>query len=400
MNETGFGHRSAALAIAAAMQDKYGTHCAVEIVNPFNDKRTPAILRNTQTGYDRAVQRPGLYRFAYRVSDMRLPNVAIESMLTIGLFQVIRDLIRCHQPHVIVTTHPHYLAPLDAAYAALGRHVPLITVVTDLTHVHHEWFHTVSDLLLVPTQAARRRAVQHGLLLRRVKITGIPVHPRLWQEQRPPAAIRAELGWQPDLPTVLVAGSKRMPHLADILHSLDDSSLIQQLVVVTGGDDALYRHLRQVKWRPITHLYNFVDNMPSLMRAADCIICKAGGLIVSEALACGLPILLVDVIEGQETGNANFVVSGGAGALARSSSEVIDILQGWFGQAGQLLAQHAQSARRLGRPQAAHEVAELVWTEAGRNPNRITENKYPLRFINLLDRLRMPRQEKRLRGSL
>jgi 1,2-diacylglycerol 3-beta-galactosyltransferase len=44
--------------------------------------------------------------------------------------------------------------------------------------------------------------------------------------------------------------------------------------------------------------------MPTMMRAADAIICKAGGLTVTESLACGLPLLLTDVIPGQETGNA------------------------------------------------------------------------------------------------
>jgi UDP-N-acetylglucosamine:LPS N-acetylglucosamine transferase len=247
--------------------------------------------------------------------------------------------------------------------------VPLITVVTDLTGVHHQWFNDVSDLCLVPTRTTHHLAVQCGLPPHKVKITGIPVHPRICEEQRAPAVIRADLGWQPDLPTVLVAGSKRVPRLASVLRAINDSSVVQQLAVVAGGDDALYRQLQEVEWRPVTHLYNFVANMPTLMRAADCIICKAGGLIVSEALACGLPILLVDVIEGQETGNANYVISGDAGELAHSPGEALDILRRWFNQGGELLAKHAQNARALAHPHAAFEIAEMVWSASERRPH-------------------------------
>jgi UDP-N-acetylglucosamine:LPS N-acetylglucosamine transferase len=57
------------------------------------------------------------------------------------------------------------------------------------------------------------------------------------------------------------------------------------------------------------------------MRAADCILSKAGGLTVSEALVCGLPLILVDIIPGQETGNANHVVYGNAGVLLETRSK-------------------------------------------------------------------------------
>jgi UDP-N-acetylglucosamine:LPS N-acetylglucosamine transferase len=68
----------------------------------------------------------------------------------------------------------------------------------------------------------------------------------------------------------------------------------------------------------------------SFTRAADFILGKAGGLIVSEVLAYGLPLSLVDVIPGQETGNANHVVSGNAGALARGQIEVFETMCHWL----------------------------------------------------------------------
>jgi 1,2-diacylglycerol 3-beta-galactosyltransferase len=160
---------------------------------------------------------------------------------------------------------------------------------------------------------------------------------------------------------VLAVGSKRVEHLYDALRVLNHSGLPLQLAVVAGGDDELYRRFQETEWHVETHFYNFVSELGNFMRAADCIISKAGGLIVSEALACGLPLILVDVIPGQETGNANHVVSGKAGVLARDPIEVLETMCHWLDKDWRLYRQQAQNARQIGYPRAAYDVADLVW---------------------------------------
>ena len=115
-------------------------------------------------------------------------------------------------------------------------------------------------------------------------------------------------------------------------------------------------------------MYGFGENLPTMMRAADCVLCKAGGLIVTEALACGLPLLLVDVLPGQETGNAAHVVASGTGQRCDGAIEALETLCHWLDRGGALLAERTRNARRLGRPRAAYDVAELAWTAAGWDP--------------------------------
>ena len=45
------------------------------------------------------------------------------------------------------------------------------------------------------------------------------------------------------------------------------------------------------------------------MQMSDLIITKPGGLTISEALACNLPMALFEAIPGQEEENAEFLVS-------------------------------------------------------------------------------------------
>jgi 1,2-diacylglycerol 3-beta-galactosyltransferase len=361
----GYGHRSAANAIAEAIQETHGQECQVDIVNPLDDPRAPAFFRENQHDYDRMVREmPELYKLGYQVSEARLVGDLIKSTFTLALFNVLREIIRQKQPDVIVCTYLFYQGILSAAFAVEKRHIPLLTVVTDLETVQSLWFHPVADLCLVPTQTVYDLAIEAGLPPEKVKITGIPVRPELVKGNQDPASLRLSLGWRPDLFTVLAIGSKRIEHLYDSLRVLNHSGLPLQLVAIAGGDDELYQRFQGTEWHVETHCYNFVTEMGTFMRAADCILGKAGGLTVSEGLACGLPLILVDVIPGQETGNANHVVSGNAGVLARDPIEVLEAMCHWLEKDRRLYHQQAQNARKLGHPQAAYDVADLAWTAA------------------------------------
>ncbi|MGB7539792.1 MAG: glycosyltransferase [Anaerolineales bacterium] len=367
--DAGYGHRSAAMAVAAALKETHPDACAVEIVNPLEDKRVPAVLRRSGTSYDWMVRKiPHFYKLNYDVSDSRSATRMIQNALAAVLFQVMGDLVRRENPDAIVTTYPIYQAPLAVVFTLIRYRVPLLNVVTDYSPVHRIYFHKAADRCLVSMPAARDEAIESGLMPEKVIVTGIPVHPDLGNEKRNPAAVRAVLGWPPSLRSVLVVGGKRVKNLGGILRVLNHSGLPLQLTVVAGGDDALFREFQDVEWHMPVRVLNFVENMPVLMHASDFIVCKAGGLIVTESLACGLPIMLTDYIEGQESGNVRYVVEGGAGELVRNPLDGLERISHWLADGGDMLARRGRNARSLGYPRAAYDVAGLAWEAAVRGP--------------------------------
>src|SRR5512138_1577750 len=358
----GYGHRSAAKAIAQALQEMYGDDCQVEIINPMDDPRAPALLRDGVNGYDKIVRRaPDLYKFGYQVGDTKVGSGIVRNSLTLMLFNTLREIIHQKQPDVIVCPYPSYQEILTAIFEFEKIHIPVLTVVTDLATVNRLWFHPSTNLCLVPTQTVYDLAMEAGLPAEKVKIVGIPVRPDLIKGNQDRAAIRRELGWREDLFTVLAIGSKRVEHLYDALNILNHSGFPLQLVIAAGGDEEFYQRCQETEWHVPTHIYNFVDEMGTFMRAADCVLAKAGGLTVSESLACGLPLILVDVIPGQEIGNADYVVDGDAGVLTSNPTEVLEAMAHWLEKDRVLYQQQAQNAHQLGRPRAAFEIADLVW---------------------------------------
>ena len=358
----GYGHRSAAKAIAEALQETHGEDCQVEIVNPMDDPRAPALLRDGTNGYDKLVREaPELYKLGYEVGDTQVVSSLVKGSFTVMLFKALREIIHQKQPDVIICTHSSYQDGLSALFDLEKMHIPVLTVVTDLATVTRLWFHPVADLCLVPTQTVYNLAMEAGLSAEKVKIVGIPVRPELIKGNQDRTAIRRSMGWREDLFTVLAVGSKRVEHLYDALHFLNHSGFPLQLVIAAGGDEEFYRRCQETDWHVETYVYDFVTDMGTFLRAADGVLGKAGGLTVSEALACGLPMILVDVIPGQETGNADYVVAGDAGVLANNPTEVLEAMAHWLEKDQFHYRQQAENARRLGRPRAAYDAAELTW---------------------------------------
>jgi len=367
--DAGFGHRSAANAVAEALRLRYGDGCEVKIRNPLDDRRTPLLLRESSSDYDRIIREaPELYRLGYETSALPVTSAIVESALAVLLFDVMQDVLREERPDAILTTFPLYQSALTTIFSLQRYYIPLLTVITDLVSIHRLWFHDKVDACLVPTEIVQEMARRAGIPEGRIQITGIPVSPSIAAETRSRRELRKALGWDANRLTFLAVGSKRVGNLPMVLDVLNHAGYPVQLAVSAGRDEELYRQLCETEWHVPTHLYEYVSNMPEMMKAADVLVRKAGGLIVTEALAAGLPLMLVDVLPGQEEGNARYVIDRGAGVLVEDPMSVLQTLRHWTLDRRRELQGFAMRAQHLGRPRAAEWVAQLLWAAAQRGP--------------------------------
>ncbi len=359
--DAGFGHRSAANALAAAFESLYGDSCAIVVANPFDSPTTPRWLRNTQSDYDKIARKmPEVYRLGFDLSDRAVARRAMENAMSAFLLQSVRDTVAEARPDAIVSTFPLYLPALATLVKTEKLRIPVVTVLTDLVRMHQTWFNPVSDVTIVPNDIVRDLALSSGLDPAGVEVVGIPVHPELSRGVRDRAGLRTELGLDPALTTILAVGSKRVGKLLDVLDVINHSGFPVQLLVVAGGDDAVYGKLMDIEWHVPARVHNFVRNLPTMMKAADLVVAKAGGLIVNEALAVGLPLMLIDILPGQEVGNAEYVVANGAGVVVKDPLSCLEQLRHWFDNGGERLAAMSVNASRLGRPDAAVRIAARV----------------------------------------
>jgi len=361
--DAGLGHRSAAEAIRDAIQLKYQAQAEVVIRNPLDHPDIPEIVRESQSDYDDIVKAiPELYKLGYEISDSNFPVSVMEEAFSFLLLDVMQEIIAGTSPDLIITTYPIYAAPLDDLKHAGRLQIPFISVTTDLVTVHHVWFNDGVTLLTVPTETVRQLALEAGLSQEQVIKTGIPVDPQILSlKDRDKAEIRGDLGWQEGPASILVVGSPRIPSLVEIVQALDDSDEDIQFALVAGGNEALRKTFEETEWRHPAQVYGFVDIMPELMRASDLMVSKAGGLIVTESLASGLPMMLVHVLPGQERGNVGYIVEHKAGRLCEEPETAKETLTAWLKDDRAELQRVTENASALGDADAALNIAEEAW---------------------------------------
>ena len=370
--DAGFGHRRAAQAVEAALQSAHGDRVSTQISNPLEDPDAPELIRMIESGYDgMVVQDPTLYQIAYTATDAPIVVQLMHGATSSILNRTLTNWVRRMQPDLILTTHPVYTAAMIGAVRKVNRQAPVDVVITDLTGVHSIWFHEDADLTFTPTEAVYQQALELGLRKERVYVSGIPVHPKFAAlKARDRAEIRRELGWERDMTTALVVGSSRSRQTANIARMLDRSGLGLQVAAVAGGDPIITADLQQTEWTGVVHTYGMVDNMAEMMRAADFIICKAGGLIVSESLASGLPLILYEALPGQEVGNVRYVVENGAGTWSPGALGALTTAYTWCSDDQSELRRRREAAERIGHPRAAFDIADRVMQQLNDSDER------------------------------
>lgn len=361
-SDSGFGHRSTANAIAKALVRAYPEEAVPYVINPIFEDSAHRWLQMAEENYDSNVKNhPSLYRFAYEASESRSIRTMIESTLTLALNKTLQKLVSSIHPQAIVSTNQMYNAPVRAVLDYLNEPIPFFTVVTDLADVHSLWFTEGPDRFYVASDRVRERAIENAVPPENVIISGIPVDPDFAEAPLDKAALRQELSLSPDLPALLFVASKRVSGILEDLEALNSAEPRFQVAIIAGGDEELYQELRSRTWRFPIRIENFVTNMPDWMHCADLLITKAGGLILSEGLAAGLPIILIDMLPGQEEGNVEFLTQNQAGVIAKDPAQLRHWVNLWLANDNQILNDVAAKARQLGRPAAAMTIAVDLW---------------------------------------
>jgi Glycosyltransferase family 28 C-terminal domain len=92
---------------------------------------------------------------------------------------------------------------------------------------------------------------------------------------------------------------------------------------------------------------------------ADVVVGKAGPGTIAEAVCCAAPLVLTSFLPGQEEGNAEFVVSVGAGCYAPRPRDLAAEIRRLHGDPA-VLAEMRAAAIRLARPDAAAGIGALL----------------------------------------
>lgn len=333
-SDTGGGHRSAAAAIVAGVQKFFdGESYAVRVVRAVEESHHLAdklvrlynwILRNRQHWM----------KYYYWIINRIRPDT--REFFHKRCVAYVRDLFERWCPHIVVSVHPltQHIFGRVLKDLGLADRVPLVSVVTDPCYGFWKgWACDAVTLYLVASDDARRQLIDYGVAPERIKISGMPVHPKFaYPGEEAAQAARRALGLDPEKFTVFVnAGWVGGGNIPQIFRELARGELDVQAIFLAGKNEDLRAAAETIALDapfPVK-VIGYSDEIEKLMSAANVMISKLGGLTTFEALACRVPIIGDMITEPmpQEAGTANLIAQRGAGVMLKRPSDVVPVVR-------------------------------------------------------------------------
>jgi len=230
----------------------------------------------------------------------------------------------------------------------------------ELMDFNRGWVQPEVDLFLCTHPDLAAELVAAGAVSSKVVTTGQPIDP-IFCRLPDRAGVRARLGLAGDYPVLLILfGGAGFGNSRLILSEVKKLERALQVVVIAGRNGRMERDAHALcKGIPHSKVLGWVDNMHEWMTAADLMVSKPGGATLAEGLACGLPMLAIDPLPGNEQRTCQWIEKWGSGIWIKSPAELVPTLERLLLRPEELESLRAR-ARSLARPRAAYDAAQAV----------------------------------------
>jgi len=364
----GEGHNAAAKALAAEFnEDAPGTALVVDVF-ALSCPRLNSLIRRAYLAAINGTPRlwKHLYAWMDRPGFMKrgTPFLRVQS-------RMLEEIIERERPAAICSTFPAYAA-LFQRLARLGRFkTPHFNIVTDSISINSIWWRPGCDGWFVPNEDSAEVMRAAGVDPAAIHVSGFPVTPFFRKNEgivtRPPLSS----GAPPRVLYIVNSGTRNAEATARLL--LAEESW--EITCTVGRDDSLRRTLASAaggRRCPATIL-GWTDQIPRLLMSHHVVVSKAGGATTQEAIAARCPMIVNQVVPGQEEGNCELLLRHGAGALATTPEAVIETLRGAFSERGRVWGKWHRALDLLARPDAARSIAAQVLAHVNRGSGEPTE---------------------------
>jgi len=351
----GEGHNSAARGMRDGLAAVSGGVAAVELHDIFAE--TYGFANDwARQGYLAMINRaPGTWGRLYRWLDGRQEFAPQLRWLFMAKGRLSQLLVR-FQPTAVVSVYPAYPHLLETILNGAPAAFQRVVCITDSITVNAIWFRCASDLFLVPNEQTAAVLAGAGLPNDKVRVTGFPVTPKfaeLGELRQAPAP-----GGERRILYVINAGGRAAPEIIRGLTRLPDV----RLTVTVGRDERLRRTVEAVN-AEVPRKFEIVgwsDQLPRMMLESHLLISKAGGATVQETIAAKCPMIISQIVPGQEEGNARLIEETRSGVVATTPEAIIAAVERAFAEDGRLWREWSANISRLSRPKASLEIAELL----------------------------------------
>lgn len=361
----GEGHNSTAKAMRNEFESR-GVEC--EILDTINYV-SPVIATFIAEGYLLITEKAKYaYQIGYELAEKRkniLEDYSPMELLNMIFTNELKEVFQHEKYDAAVFTHPFAGMMLNMMKKKHNLDLQTVGILTDFTF-HPYWENCVrNDYVVIPDRMLRFQGLRKGFKESQLLPLGIPINPK-FSVKTPKQEARRALGlaFGEETKMILVmGGSMGYGNIAETVKRIDTLEINRDfhIYVVCGNNEDAREEVSALEgsMKHSMTVVGFVNNVSTIMDAADCIVTKPGGLTTSESLAKGLPMVIVNPIPGQEQRNTEFLVNRGAAVWAGKSCPIEECLYGLLTSDARLDAM-VQCVKELAKPNSSRDVCSFV----------------------------------------
>ncbi len=352
----GEGHNAAARALAAGVDRTLGPGSA-RIADAFA-LASPRFNRAARHVYLALINdAPRVWSGVYAWID-RSQFVQRRLWLFRRELRVLADLLEHERPAAICCTYPLYGFFLEHLARRRGVRVPTFNIVTDSISIHSLWWRARCDGWFLPNPDSADVLLHAGIEPRAIHVCGFPVPVFFAQHASLLSPPDLADGTKPRVLHLINSGTRHAAETARLLLRETD----WEITCAVGRDARLRQYLEKLaaaRAHP-TRILGWTDQIPRLLMTHHVAVSKAGGATTQEAISALCPLVINQVVPGQEEGNYELLRRHRACALATTPDAVLDALRTAFAQHGRVWREWRAALRPLARPDAADDITRQV----------------------------------------
>ena len=353
------GHRQATVAIKGAL-NKLDPSVEVKSINGFG-YTYPVLEKVVNRAYLGVIKRtPRVWDYLYDNPKIVKKTESLKRFLHKTSHAKLSALFKEFQPDTVICTQAFPCGMVADFKRANNLNILLIGVLTDYAP-HSFWLNEGVDYYIVPSEEAKERFITKRISPDKIKLFGIPIQPN-FSAPVDKHAIAAAYGLNLEMPTILImGGGQGLGPIKDVVKSLMKLRMNFQIIVIAGINRKLIRWLKKASRKTDKKIIplEYIADVHNLMEVATLIVTKPGGMTTSEALAKGLPIVIINPIPGQEMRNTDFLLKNGIGVRIDKTSDIGEEIELLL-KSSERLESMQKAAYANGRPHAALDIAKLI----------------------------------------
>lgn len=354
----GEGHNTAARNIRDGLEFVGGADVQVEVIDLFDDcyGRLNDMVRSA---YITAINRaPKLWQGIYDLLDNT--SVVENNLIALSRMKKALDqLLREAQPDIVCSTYPLYNYLIEELFQnGRERTFLQVTMVTDSISVNSLWYRAESDYYLVPNEDTAKVLRQAGVAEDKIRVFGFPVQLAFVQEESRVSLPPPGPDQPPRVLYIINSGKNKAPKIVEQLLELPEI----RLTVTVGRDAKLHREILTMTEpvRDRVEVIGWTTKMPELLMTHHLVISKAGGATVQEAIAAECPMVVNQIVPGQEEGNYELLRRNHCGVLAEKPKDVAAWVKKAFEADAALWRVWKKGMREISVPDSSIRIARFL----------------------------------------